>query len=132
MVLPTLVERPEDLRALSLEALARAGLEKDGRPLGLDTSALRLLSDHDWPGNDRELEDVLSRAALARSVRGDAASNVRSALSKSGVATGLAGNISVRATRSSRSLTRRTVRHRVTRRGGLMPRYTWRPTQKLT
>lgn len=63
VVLPALVERPEDLRALALEALARAGLEKDGRPLGLDTSALRLLSDHEWPGNERELEDVLARAA---------------------------------------------------------------------
>ncbi|GMV15677.1 MAG: hypothetical protein AMXMBFR56_39010 [Polyangiaceae bacterium] len=65
VALPSLGERAEDIRALALGALARSGLEKEGRPMGLDTSALRLLSEHDWPGNDRELEDVLSRAARA-------------------------------------------------------------------
>lgn len=65
VALPALAERAEDLRALALAALARRGLEKNGRPMGLDTSALRLLSDHQWPGNDHELHDVLSRAARA-------------------------------------------------------------------
>lgn len=35
--------------------------------MGLDTSALRLLSEHEWPGNDHELEDVLARATRAAS-----------------------------------------------------------------
>lgn len=61
--LPALRDRAEDIRALALAVLARSGLQKDGRPMGLDTSALRLLSDHEWPGNDHELEDVLARAA---------------------------------------------------------------------
>lgn len=63
LALPALAERAEDLRALSLDALAREGLKKDGRPLGLDVSALQLLSEHEWPGNELELEDVLVRAA---------------------------------------------------------------------
>ncbi len=67
VALPTLAERAEDIRALCLDALARSGLEKDGRPMGLDTSALRLLSEHEWPGNDHELEDVLARATRAAS-----------------------------------------------------------------
>jgi hypothetical protein len=61
--LPSLVERGEDLRALALESLARAGLGKGGTPLGLDASALRILGEHDFPGNDLELEDVVRRAA---------------------------------------------------------------------
>ncbi len=65
VVLPGLAERAEDLRSLALAALARAGLEKNGRPMGLDTSALRLLSEHEWPGNDHEFEDVLGRATRA-------------------------------------------------------------------
>jgi len=65
VALPTLVDRPEDIRALALETLAHAGLQKDGRPLGLDVSALRLLGDHEWPGNEAELENVLARAARA-------------------------------------------------------------------
>ncbi len=63
--LPRLADRSEDLRAIVLEELARAGLEKSGEPLGIDTSALRLLTEHEWPGNDLELRDVLGRAARA-------------------------------------------------------------------
>jgi len=65
VALPPLVERAEDMRALALALLARAGLERDGRPMGLDSSALRVLSEHEWPGNERELGDVLARAARA-------------------------------------------------------------------
>ena len=61
--LPPLMDRAEDLRALVLDQLARAGLEVRGEPLGVDSAALRLLLDHRWPGNDLELRDVLTRAA---------------------------------------------------------------------
>jgi DNA-binding NtrC family response regulator len=65
--LPPLVDRPEDLRPNVLVRLARAGLQARGEPVGIDPSALRMLLDHDWPGNDIELDDVLLRAALAGS-----------------------------------------------------------------
>jgi len=63
--LPPLAERAEDLRALVIDRLARAGVRQRGEPLGVDPAALRLLLEHTWPGNDLELEDVLARAAAA-------------------------------------------------------------------
>lgn len=61
--LPPLADRAEDLRALVLDGLARAGLRLRGEPLGVDLSALRVLYEHTWPGNDLELDAVLTRAA---------------------------------------------------------------------
>lgn len=61
---PALRARPEDLRALILDGLAQAGLRHRGHPLGLEPSALYLLLEYVWPGNDRELYQVLERVAL--------------------------------------------------------------------
>lgn len=69
VALPKLVERPEDLRGLVLDRLCRAGLRFDGHTLGIEPRALGLLVDHEWPGNMRELEDVVERAA--RAARGE-------------------------------------------------------------
>jgi DNA-binding NtrC family response regulator len=63
ITLPAVAERAEDLRALVLDGLARASLRVGREPLGVDPSALRLLVDHTWPGNELELEGVLLRAA---------------------------------------------------------------------
>ncbi|EYF07452.1 hypothetical protein [Chondromyces apiculatus] len=64
VALPTLADRGEDLRALSLEQLARLGTRLRGRPLGLDLHALSLILEYPWPGNDAELAAVLLRAVL--------------------------------------------------------------------
>jgi DNA-binding NtrC family response regulator len=64
---PPLSARGEDLRALALDALARSGARVRGAPLGIDPQALRLLLEHDWPGNDAELDDVMVRAASTAS-----------------------------------------------------------------
>lgn len=69
VALPSLASRGEDVRPLALERLGRLGMRLRGRPLGLDAPALARLLDHDWPGNDAELDGVLVRAALAS--RGD-------------------------------------------------------------
>ena len=61
--LPTLAERAEDLQALALETLSRVGLSLRGEPLGLEPAALRLLSEHDWPGNELEFRARLLSAA---------------------------------------------------------------------
>jgi transcriptional regulator with AAA-type ATPase domain len=61
--IPPLAERSEDLRALSLDALARLGLGRGGEPLGIDNGALRLLAEHSWPANELELSALLVRAA---------------------------------------------------------------------
>jgi len=63
IAIPALADRPEDLRALVLDRLTRLGLNLHGRPLGIEPGALALLAEHDFPGNDAELESVLVRAA---------------------------------------------------------------------
>jgi len=63
VLLPTLSERAEDLQALALEALSRVGLSLRGEPLGLEPAALRVLAEHDWPGNELEFRARLLSAA---------------------------------------------------------------------
>jgi DNA-binding NtrC family response regulator len=60
--LPPLSARADDLRALFLDRLARIGMRLKGRPIGLDPRALGRLVEHAWPGNEVELDDVLTRA----------------------------------------------------------------------
>jgi len=60
--LPALSARSDDLRALFVDRLARLGVRLKGRPMGLDAQALGRLVEHSWPGNELELEDVLTRA----------------------------------------------------------------------
>jgi DNA-binding NtrC family response regulator len=62
--LPPLRERLEDVPALAERFLARVAGEL-GRPAArLSAAALRRLQTHAWPGNIRELRNVLERAVL--------------------------------------------------------------------
>ena len=64
IVLPPLRERPEDLPLLAAEILEETALEL-GRPVPqLDGAALELLGQHPFPGNVRELRNLLSRALV--------------------------------------------------------------------
>jgi DNA-binding NtrC family response regulator len=65
--LPPLRERAEDIRVLAEEFLLRISTELDRGPLALSPGALRRLERHPWPGNIRELRNVLERAALQSS-----------------------------------------------------------------
>jgi transcriptional regulator with PAS, ATPase and Fis domain len=69
--LPSLRERSADIPVLAQRALARHceanGLEPDARVLSKE--ALDLLAKYHWPGNLRELESTLSRAALSATAR---------------------------------------------------------------
>ncbi len=61
--MPSLRERPEDIAPL---AQALLGKLSQGRAVRLDAEALRLLKNYAFPGNVRELENILERAlALA-------------------------------------------------------------------
>jgi DNA-binding NtrC family response regulator len=60
--LPPLSARADDLRALFLDRLARIGMRLKGRAFGADPRALARLVEHGWPGNEVELDDVLTRA----------------------------------------------------------------------
>jgi DNA-binding NtrC family response regulator len=59
--LPALRERREDLPLLVEHLLARLAPE---RPLHLDAVAQQALAAHDFPGNIRELRNLLERAML--------------------------------------------------------------------
>ena len=64
VVVPPLRERPGDISALARHFLARIGEQPGLRPLGITDSALSLLAAYDWPGNVRQLQAVLFRAAV--------------------------------------------------------------------
>ena len=62
--IPSLRERPEDIGALAEAFLARIATDA-GRPgLALEPEAMRDLAGYSWPGNIRELRNVLVRGAL--------------------------------------------------------------------
>ena len=61
--LPPLRERPEDIEPLAHHVLAR--IASEGLPSRrLSADAIALLRAHDWPGNVRQLENVVRAAAL--------------------------------------------------------------------
>ncbi|WP_336987626.1 sigma-54 dependent transcriptional regulator [Altererythrobacter aquiaggeris] len=62
--LPPLRERQGDIPALARHFLARIGEQPGLRPLSITDSALSLLAAFDWPGNVRQLQAVLFRAAV--------------------------------------------------------------------
>ncbi len=59
--IPPLRERREDVEPLTRTLLARVA-SRQGRSLRLSPDAMRVLLDHDWPGNARELENALEYA----------------------------------------------------------------------
>jgi len=61
---PALRERPEDILLLARRLLARCAAEQGRRDLRLAPSAERALQEYAWPGNVREMRNVLERAAL--------------------------------------------------------------------
>lgn len=68
ITLPPLRERPDDIEPLALHFLARFARRMKKDVAGLSPAALELLTGYHWPGNARELENVMERAViLARS-----------------------------------------------------------------
>ena len=67
ILLPPLRERKEDLPALCAFFLQRIA-RKVGKPLtGVSEASLRQMQAYHWPGNIRELEHLLERAAIMAS-----------------------------------------------------------------
>jgi len=62
--LPPLRARIGDVAALTRHFLERIGEQPGLRPLGITSDALQLLSAFEWPGNVRQLQAVLFRAAV--------------------------------------------------------------------
>ncbi len=62
IALPSLRERREDVRSLIKFYLTRG--EGQGRQLSIDPEAEAILMAYDWPGNAREVENVIGRAMI--------------------------------------------------------------------
>ncbi|WP_267396354.1 MULTISPECIES: sigma-54 dependent transcriptional regulator [unclassified Sphingomonas] len=64
VTIPPLRERTGDIPALTRHLLARIAQQPGLRPLGITDDALALLVEYDWPGNVRQLQNALFRAAV--------------------------------------------------------------------
>jgi DNA-binding NtrC family response regulator len=64
VVLPPLKDRLADIPALSRHLLTRIARQPGMRSLGITDGALGVLAAYDWPGNVRQLQNVLFRAAV--------------------------------------------------------------------
>jgi DNA-binding NtrC family response regulator len=64
VTIPPLRERGGDIPALARHLLARIASQPGLRQLGITDDALALLVDYDWPGNVRQLQNALFRAAV--------------------------------------------------------------------
>ncbi|WP_340265531.1 sigma-54-dependent transcriptional regulator [Sphingobium mellinum] len=64
LTVPPLRDRLGDVPALCRHLLARIAVQPGLRSLGLTDDALALLMQHDWPGNVRQLQNALFRAAV--------------------------------------------------------------------
>jgi DNA-binding NtrC family response regulator len=62
--LPPLRERREDIPLLAEDILRRIALERGRDKIELDDGAMTMLTHYAWPGNIREMRNVLERAAL--------------------------------------------------------------------
>jgi two-component system response regulator PilR (NtrC family) len=88
IALPPLRERREDIPLIAEHFLVKYTEQMDKGITGISNEAMDLLVRHDWPGNIRELENVMERAvalegtpailseSLPASVRGEAARTV--------------------------------------------------------
>lgn len=61
---PPLRSRPEDIPHLAAHLLQSMAPDRDGIAVQLDNSATKSLREYAWPGNIRELRNVLQRALL--------------------------------------------------------------------
>ncbi|MGB9082861.1 MAG: sigma-54 dependent transcriptional regulator [Desulfuromonadaceae bacterium] len=62
--LPPLRERVEDIPLLAEHFLRRYGSGSESQPLRIEPDAIRSLMAHRWPGNIRELENIVERASI--------------------------------------------------------------------
>ena len=63
LLVPSLKERMEDLPLLANHVLSRLSQEQGTNPIKISDDAMEKLRRHDFPGNVRELENILHRAS---------------------------------------------------------------------
>jgi formate hydrogenlyase transcriptional activator len=64
IVIPPLRDRPEDIPLLSQHFLERYRAKLKRPPLQLSAASMKQLSRYPWPGNIRELQNVIERAVI--------------------------------------------------------------------
>ncbi|MFV0573534.1 MAG: sigma-54-dependent transcriptional regulator [Xanthomarina gelatinilytica] len=64
ITVPPLRERTEDIKLLTEKFLLKYGVEYKDRLIGITPEALSVLERYSWPGNIRELENVLQQAVI--------------------------------------------------------------------
>ncbi len=62
--LPALADRKEDIPVLAGEFVRSMSETMQKRIAGISSGAMKLLLDYDWPGNIRELKNVIERAVM--------------------------------------------------------------------
>ena len=62
--IPPLRERTDDIQTLAEFFLKKIAIKQGGAPLRLSEDSTRLLEKYNWPGNGRELENTMQRAAV--------------------------------------------------------------------
>ncbi len=64
--IPPLRRRPEDIEPIALALLERSGRELGRKCAGIEPTAVAALRAYPWPGNGRELRNVLERAIILK------------------------------------------------------------------
>jgi transcriptional regulator with PAS, ATPase and Fis domain len=64
LTIPPLRERKDDIELLAQHFLKKYSQANHKKAVGIDDEALKMLCDHNWKGNVRELENVIERAVL--------------------------------------------------------------------
>jgi two-component system nitrogen regulation response regulator NtrX len=62
--IPALVERREDIAVLAQQFVHKLALQRGRRPVPLSSEALAVLQAYDWPGNVRQLRNVIERMLI--------------------------------------------------------------------
>ncbi len=75
-VIPPLRDRKEDIPLLVKHFIEKYSEIKEGKVEGIDSDAARLLFDHPWKGNVRELENMIERAVILSSGENISASDL--------------------------------------------------------
>ncbi|HQU98279.1 MAG TPA: sigma-54 dependent transcriptional regulator [Nitrosomonas sp.] len=65
--IPALRERPLDIEPLALRMVEKNALQNDQAPTKVTPKAIEKLTQYSWPGNIRELENVMQRAMILAS-----------------------------------------------------------------
>lgn len=80
IAVPPLRERPDDIPVIARHLLVRLAREMGRGRCHFDEEALRILSSYSWPGNGRELRNVIERVVMLASTETITAREVRALL----------------------------------------------------